>query len=249
MITFILALAAAAQAAPLSDEATFASCQASVKANPEKGLAIANEWRVRGGGMYALQCLGLAYAETGRWAAAATSFEQAAEQAGSGQDPRRADFSVQAGNAWLAAGEPAKAVKAFDAALVTTALTPELRGEVHLDRARADVALEDLAGARVDIDKAAELVPNDPMVWYLSSALALRQKDLPRAQDDIAEALRLAPDNPDLLVHAGNVAGVSGEIEAAKGLYMKAIRLAPQSEAAKAARAALKANADEPAKP
>src|SRR3546814_11615929 len=72
---------------------------------------------------------------------------------------------------------------------------------------------------------------------------------LARAQDDIAEAVRLAPEAPNLLVHAGNVAGISGEIEAAKGLYAKAIRVAPDSDAAKAARAALAANASPPDNP
>lgn len=254
----LMALAAAAQAiapiappaaapgaaAPLSDQAAYEKCAEVARRTPEQGVTVANQWKLRGGGIYALQCLGLAYSGLGRWAPAATAFEQAAEAAETDQDPRRADFWVQAGNGWLAAGEPARARKALDAALATAALSPELRGEAHLDRGRADVALGDLAAARADIDKGLALVPADPFGWYLSSALALRQQDLPRAQDDIAKGLGLAPEDPDLLLHAGNVAGASGEVEAAKGFYMKLIRLAPQSEAAKAARAALAANPD-----
>src|SRR3546814_9342139 len=100
-----------------------------------------------------------------------------------------------------------------------------------------------MAGARSDINEGLQLVPDDLFGWYISSALALKEGLLARAQDDIAEAVRLAPEDPNLLVHAGNVAGISGEIEAAKGLYAKAIRVAPDSDAAKAARAALAANA------
>lgn len=262
MILLALALAAAQPAAapatppaaapppaadpvePLSDQAGYRKCAAIARHDAEKGVAVANDWHLKGGGIFALQCLGLAYSGLGRWAPAATAFEQAAQAAENDQDPRRADFWVQAGNAWLAGGEPAKARKAFDAALATAALTPELRGEVLFDRARAGVALGDLAGARADIDKGLGLVPADPFGWYLSSALALRQHDLPRAQDDIARGLQLAPDDADLLLHAGNVAGASGEVEAAKGLYMKAIKAAPQSDAAKSARAALAANPD-----
>lgn len=118
-----------------------------------------------------------------------------------------------------------------------------MRGEVYLDRGRAGVLLNDIAGARSDINQGLKLVPEDPFGWYISSALALKEGLLARAQDDIAEAVRLAPEDPNLLVHAGNVAGISGEVEAARGLYAKAIRLAPDSEAAKAARAALAANA------
>lgn len=253
MIALLLALAAAQPQAsapqagpPQSDEALYASCAALVKSDADQAVRTANDWLIRGGGMFARQCLGLAYVELERWAPAATVFEQAAEEAEVQRDPRRADFWVQSGNSWLAAGDPGKARKAFNSALATTELTAELRGEVHLDRARAAVALGDLAGARADIDEALNLVPADPFGWYLSSALALKQDDLPRAQDDIAEAVRLAPDNADLLVHAGNVAGVSGEVEAARGLYAKAIRLAPNSEAGRAARAALAANAEPP---
>ena len=246
MIALLLALAAiqsALQPVPVSDEAAYASCAAKAKADPQAAIAIANEWLVRGGGIYARQCLGLAYTGMERWPAAATAFEQAAQSAESAQDPRRGDFWVQAGNGWLAAGDAGKARKAFDAALATPAMAAELRGEVHFDRARAAVLANDLAGARADIDQGLKLVPADPFGWYLSSALALKEGRLARAQDDIAQALQLAPDDANLLVHAGNVAGVSGEHDAARGLYAKAIGAAPQSEAAKAARAALGANA------
>ncbi|HEX8256902.1 MAG TPA: hypothetical protein VF589_04665 [Allosphingosinicella sp.] len=230
------------QAAPAAD--TSAQCLAVVKANPSHAVQVASDWRLKGGGVPAQQCLGLAYAALERWPAAATAFEQAAAEAESRQDPRRGDLWVQAGNSWLAAGDGAKARKAFDAALVTTLLTQEMRGEVHLDRGRAGVALGDLAGARADIDKGLQLVPADPFGWYLSSALALKERRLARAQDDIAEAVRLAPDDANLLLHAGNVAGISGEVEAARGLYAQAIKAAPNSPAAKAARTALAANAE-----
>jgi tetratricopeptide (TPR) repeat protein len=252
VIVTLLALAAAQAEPPTASpqnqaiEAEYARCTQLVKSDAERAIQVAGDWRLRGGDIYARQCLGLAYVQLERWASAATAFEQAAQDAERVRDPRRADFWVQSGNAWLAANEPAKARAAFDAALAIPALTPELRGEVYLDRGRAGVALNDLAGARKDLDEGVKLVPGDPFGWYLSSALAVRLSDLPRAQSDIAEAVRLAPDNADLLVHAGNVAGLSGEVEAAKGLYMKAIRVAPGSPAAAAARTALAANPDQP---
>ena len=243
MIPFLLffaALQAPAQAA--APPAAPAECAALLRSDPARALDSAGAWLVAGGGASARQCQGLAYAALERWPAAATAFEQAAAEAETANDPRRADFWAQAGNAWLAAGDPAKARRAFDSALTSPSLAAELRGEVHLDRARAAVAANDLGAARADIDKGLELVPADPFGWYLSSALALKEGRLARAQDDIAEAVRLAPEDPDLLVHAGNVAGISGEIEAARGLYAKAIKAAPGSPAAKAAQAALAAN-------
>ncbi|SMF65177.1 hypothetical protein [Allosphingosinicella indica] len=230
------------QAVHASDEEQYRRCADLAKANPEGAVTSANEWLVRGGGLFARQCLGLAYSGLERWEPAATAFEQAASEAEINRDPRGADFRVQAGNAWLAVGNAARARSAFDSALASTALTEEMRGEVHLDRARAVKALGDKAAARADVDKALALVPQDPLAWYLSSALALEERQLARAQDDIAKAVELAPDNADLLVFAGNVAGISGEEQAAKGLYTRAIKVQPGSDAAKAAQAALTAN-------
>lgn len=235
MISFLMALAAQASPVPTSPEA----CAALVRTAPEKAVEMGNDWLVRGGGLKARQCLGLAYAKLSRWAPAATIFEQAAAEAETRKDPGLANLWVQAGNAWLASLDPAKARKAFDAALANPALAAELRGEVHLDRARAAVAAGDLASARADIDQGLKLVPADPFAWYLSSALALRERKVVRAREDIAKAVSLAPDDANVLLQAGTVASVSGERVAAQSFYEKAARLAPGTPAGRAARAAL----------
>ena len=243
MILAFLALAAAQTAAPAAaaqpHEARYQACIALVGSDVERAIEAANAWRVEGGGIFARQCLGLAYVALERWAPAATVYEQAARDAEAAQDPRRADFWVQSGNAWLAAAEPTRAVQAFDAALATPHLTDALRGEVHLDRARALVALANPAGARIDLDRALQLVPADPFAWYLSAALARRENDLARAGTDIARALELAPDNPDIGLLAGTVAGLAGDMEEAERLYRRVAEGAPNSEAGRAARESL----------
>ena len=235
MISALLALAAAVS--------TPEACAALAREQPAKAVEAANQWRLAGGGTAARQCLGLAYSKLERWAPAATAFEQAALDAETAGDAGRADFWVQSGNAWLAAGDAGKARKALDAALATPGQADELRGEAHLDRARAAVALGDLASARADIDQGLKLVPGDAFGWYLSSALALREDNVVRAKADIAKALELAPAEADLLLHAGTVAGVAGDVEGARSFYEKAARAAPASPAGKAAQAALAANA------
>lgn len=241
MIPFLLSLLAV-QAASQADESRFKACIAQIKTNPAKAVETANGWLPKGGGMFARQCLAQAYVAQQRWASAAAAFEQAAREADGHRDPRGADFWVQSGNAWLAADDAGKARSAFDAALATTALTPELRGEVHLDRARAGVAAGDLPGARADLQKGLELVPADPFAWYLSAALAWREGNLSRAKVDIARALQMAPNDADLLLLAGNIAGLSGETEAARTLYGRAARAAPGTAVGRAAEAALAAN-------
>lgn len=241
-VALAIALAAAQAAVPAnvrSDAALYRECVAVAAAEPERAVTVANNWRLQGGGVLARQCLGLAYTALERWAPAAVAFEQAAREAETEQDPRRADFWVQSGNSWLAEGDAAKARTAFDAALATTSLTPELRGEVHIDRARAGVALNDLAGARADLDRAIDLVAADPFGWLLSAALAMRENDLARAQRDIARALELAPNDPDVLLQAGTIAGAAGQAEEARGFYERAAEAAPDSEAGRTAQTAL----------
>jgi tetratricopeptide (TPR) repeat protein len=243
---FALAAVQATPAAPAanSNEARFATCSALARSAPDRAVEAANSWRLEGGGLYARQCLGLAYVALGRWAPAATVYEQAAREAETAQDPRRADLWAQSGNAWLAADQPAQAVQAFDAALAIASLSNELRGEVHLDRGRALVALGNVAGARTDINRALQLVPGDPLAWYLSAALARRENNLPRAQSDIATAIGMAPNEPDIILLAGTIAGLSGNSAEAERRYRQVAALAPQSEAGRAAAAALASERD-----
>jgi tetratricopeptide (TPR) repeat protein len=225
-----------------ADDATvarYSNCTNLVRDNPEQAIEVASAWRVDGGGIYARQCLGLAYVALERWAPAATAFEQAARDAEAAGDTRQSDFWAQSGNAWLASGDGTRAIQALDAALAGPDVTDALKGEVHLDRARALVALNNPAGARDDLNEGLRLVPEDPFAWYLSAALARRQGDGTRARTDIARARELAPDNPDILLLAGTLAGEGGDMAEAERLYRRVAEGAPNTDAGRAARASL----------
>jgi tetratricopeptide (TPR) repeat protein len=239
-----LLLAAAAQAAGPVDtpENRYRNCLALSRTAPVRAAGQAQAWLGSGGGVMAAQCLGLALSAQEKWVEAAAVFEAAAKDSESKQDRRRGDLWVEAGNARLAAGDAAAARKAFEAALATKLLAPQLEGEVYFDLGRAAVALGDPAAARVQIAKGLALVPKDPFGWYLSAALARKQNDLATAKEHIARAVSLAPDDAAILLEAGNVAGLSGEKDAALGLYARAARTAPGSDAGKAAQAAIAAN-------
>jgi tetratricopeptide (TPR) repeat protein len=241
VLGLVQAASSPAPASPAGDDAAarLASCVEQVRTAPERAVEAANAWIASGGRLDARQCLGLAYVELGRWRAAATAYDQAAREAEAAQSPRRATFWVQAGNAWLAADEGARALQAFDSALAAPNLAGELRGEVHLDRARAQVAMQNPSAARSDIDLALELVPADPMAWYLSAALYARQDNLTLAARDIAKARELARDNPDILLLAGTIAGLQGNGAEAERLYRQVAAAAPQTDAGRAAAAAL----------
>lgn len=239
----LLALLAAAAATPQS-------CADQVKADPAKGIEVANGWAMAGGGALARQCLGLAYVAQERYGAAAIAFETGALEAEKAGDTGATGLWVQAANARLADGDAGHARSDIDAALSRGALDGPAKGEAYLDRARASVALKDLKGARADLDQALKLVPQDPLAWLLSATLARRMDDLPRAEADIAQAAKLSPDDASVALEAGNIAMAAGSPDAAKVAWQGAIATQPNSEAARTARAALDAlNAKEPKKP
>ena len=239
-----LLLAAAAQVAgPVDTPANrYRNCLALTRTAPARAAGQAEAWLGSGGGVMAAQCLGLALSAQEKWPEAAAAFEAGARDAEARQDKRVGDLWVEAGNARLAAGDSAGARKAFESALATRLLIPQLEGEVHLDLARAAAASGDPAAARGHIDKGLALVPKDAFGWYLSAALARKQNDLATAKEHIAKAVSLAPDDSAILLEAGNIAGLTGEKDAALGLYARAARAAPGSDSAKAALAAIAAN-------
>lgn len=249
MIPILLILAAAQAAAPSSVEQRFDACVALAAEDPTKAIETADRWRIAGGGVPARHCLALAYAAQQRFAPAAVAFEQAAREAEIDRDARAANLWVQAGNARLAAKQAELARAAFDAALAHGTLAGEQLGEAHLDRARARVALGDNPGARADLDAALKLVAADPLAWLLSATLARRTNDLSRAQADIAEAAKLSPDDASVALEAGNIAILSGAPEAARAAWQGAVRNRPDSDAGKAAAAALAALEADMAKP
>lgn len=244
MIPLLLALAAAPAGPVDTPKNRYRACLALARTAPARAVGQAQEWLGSGGGVDAAQCLGLAWSAQEKWPEAAAAFEAAAKDAENRQDRRRGDLLVEAGNAWLAAGDPARAAQAFEAALASKLLAPPLEGEVHLDLARTAASKGDFAAARLHADKGLALVPKDAFGWYLSAALARKENDLARAREHIAKAVSLAPDDSAILLEAGNIAGVSGERDAALGLYARAARAAPDSDAGKAAKAALAANGD-----
>jgi len=184
-------------------------------------------------------CRGVALAGQDDYAGAATAFTAAARNAELAKEARAADYWAQAGNAWLAAGDAAKARAALDAALAAGTLTALNRGEAYLDRARALVATGDVKAARVDLDLATKDAADDPLAWLLSATLARRMGDLPRAKLDIAQALRRSADDASVQLEAGNIAAAAGEAERAQAAWKEAARLAPDAPAGRSAANAL----------
>lgn len=218
-----------------SDEARFNRCIDRAVDDPAAGIVEANRWRIDGGRYFATQCLGFAYAEQQQWRAARESFVTAAREAETARDRRAAKLWTQAGNAALAGGDPGMALQHFDAALIQDSLAGLNKGELHLDRARALVALGRDGDARAEFAYVHRLAPGDPLGWLLSATLSRRMGDLSRARADITRAVRLAPSDPAVSLELGNIAAADGDTERAREQWRNAITLDRDSAAASAA--------------
>lgn len=203
--------------------------------NPQNGLAEANAWLVAGGGFLARHCLGFAYAEQQNWKGATEAFAQSARAAEVARDKRIDKFWAQAGNAALASGDPSKALEYLNAALVQGSLQGLAKGLVHLDRARAHVALENYPAAKTEFAMVRQLAPEDPLGWLLSATLARRMGDLEQARKDILIADERAPGDPAIALEAGNIAYQSGDTANAKANWEKAVQINAESQPARAA--------------
>ena len=221
---------------PAKYAAPLQACLDQAIESTDAGVAFAQKWRIDGGGFYARHCMGFAFARAERWGPAIIAFEQAAEEAErSGEMAQSARLWAQAGNAALASGDAAKARNEFDAALARGLPDGLEKGEVHLDRARALVALGDVSAARDSLDIALTLAPRDPLGWLLSATLARRSGEMPLAQAHIARAVQLSPDDASVALEEGNIAVLTGHEDMARSAWARAIKLNPQSSAGKAA--------------
>ena len=235
------AVAASASSGPVDAQGDrFARCVALTHSDPAAARAEAGRWRISGGRYFARQCAGLAFAADKNWPSAATEFEEAAREAQVAKDTRSANYWAQAGNAWLASGQPAKARVALDSALASGSLTGLPLGEAQLDHARALVAAGEMDAARGDLDLALTTAGDDPLAWLLSATLARRMDNLPRAKSDIAQALKRSADDASVQLEAGNIAAASGDEPAAREAWGTAARLAPTTDIGRNAVIALK---------
>jgi tetratricopeptide (TPR) repeat protein len=202
--------AALSEVIPPAIAAHLAQCLERANADPALGISDAQSWVGTGGGAYAAQCHGYALGKMERWAEAADTFERGARLPDA-DTVTRARLWSQAGNAALLAGDAPRAARDLDQALTGALPATLTTGEIHLDRARARVATNDLKGARADLDQAIVLAKGDPLAWLLSATLARRMNDLPLARQHIEEAARRAPNDAPVALEQGVIYALSGD--------------------------------------
>lgn len=218
--------------APSDPDTHYQYCLDAARRAPKDGLARAEDWRNDGGGFPAEHCAAVALFGLKRFAEAATRFEALAGAMMKERPPLRAGAMEQAGQAWLLAGDPGKALAAFDAALRFTPTDPEL----FIDRARADAEIKDFKTAVADLDSALALAPQsaDALIYRASAYRQLDELDL--AQADVEAALKAVPDDVAGLLERGNIRRLAGDRVGASADWHQVEKLAPNSPAAAAAK-------------
>jgi tetratricopeptide (TPR) repeat protein len=232
-----VATAAGASTAQVLDaERRYAECLDLARREPERAYDVALSWRDAGGGSPAKHCQSIALLGLGRAIEAARLLEDIAHEANLRHGPRlSAEALAQAGHAWLTAGDTARAVGLFAAALK---LRPD-DADLWIDRSIALAAAANYWEAIDDLNRAAELAPDRADI-YVFRASAYRFVDAPElAADDLAEALRRDPSNPEAYLERGILRRLAGDSDAARRDWMLVLRLAPDSPAADSARANL----------
>jgi tetratricopeptide (TPR) repeat protein len=202
------------------------------KQNPQAALDAAQAWYVAKGGAAALHCEALSLTQMRRYPEAAGKLDDAAHQLDAKNPTMHAALYDQAGNAWMLAGNPQKAIASLSAAL---AFGPS-DTDILADRARANAEARDWIGAEADLGAILALDPNRADVYVLRASARHAEGRRAEANSDIAHALAIYPGYPEALVERGAMKFEAGDPAGARADWQRVLTEAPNSDAGAAAR-------------
>ncbi len=234
-----------AAVAPQSPLDLLQQCLDLAMTRPSDAIDVAQNWLTSAKTMKdragAKQCQALAFTRIDGFTEAAALFLSAREDTPTNEADERARLAALAGNAQLAAGDPAAALAALDLARgdARSGLDAKQRGGIEIDRARALVALDRPDEAAAALAEARIAAPENYQGWLLSATLSRRQGKLADAQMQIERAAQLFPVDPEIGLEAGVIAMLAGHDQAARKSWLSVIRAAPGSASAKTAQSYL----------
>ncbi len=205
----------------------YEACLATIGTDPVGAQRFADAWVATGGGPGAVHCLALATVTLGQAAQGAELLDQLAGRS-KASAAARASVYGQAGQAWLIAADPQRALGSTTLALSLTPDDPDLL----IDRSIAEGTLGRYQDTIEDLDQALKLAPDraDALVFRAAAHRQLKQLDF--AQADIGRALAINPDNPDALLERGLLRQARGDLDGARADWRRATELAPGTAAA-----------------
>ena len=208
----------------IADSPDYERCLGMLNTNPSGARAFADAWQATGGGDGATHCLALAIIALGE---PDTGAELMDKLAASSKAPSVARASIygQAGQAWLIAGEPDRALASTTLAL---SMTPD-DADLLIDRSIAAATLEHYQDAVDDLTHALDLDPRRPDALVFRAAAWRHVNQLDLAQDDIDRAFALDPENADALLERGILRQRRGDRDGARQDWERAAQLSPDT--------------------
>jgi Flp pilus assembly protein TadD len=227
----IAALGFAAPAGALDNQAQYEACMTLLQRDPSGALDSAVEWERQGGGDAARHCKALALIRTGEVEDGALELERVAQAMPQARAPLASELFAQAGQAWIKAGNPQRALYAQNQGLK---LNPE-SVELLIDRAVTFGTSGMYFEALDDLNAAVDLSPDNPDIYAMRAA-AYRQLENPDlAKDNIEQALKLSPSHPSALLERGYLRRARGDIAGARTDWLTVIQVMPGTDIAEEA--------------
>ncbi|MBO6504642.1 MAG: tetratricopeptide repeat protein [Kordiimonadaceae bacterium] len=248
-----LASSFGAQAQSGNDDANrYGKCVDTAERAPDRGINLALEWQLEGGGVPARHCEALGLFFAGEYSEAAIRLENLADDMRIGRgmplrgDERStatasmlADTYRQAANAWLKGDELERAEAAIGQAL---ALVPEksaLEDSIREDHAYIAAAEGDyqLALEELDFVYRRNRQRTDLLLFIASAARAL--ENYAQAETSLNQYIEAFPSDPSAFLELGNLKDATGDRTAARSAWLKVLSISEVGPDADAARANL----------
>jgi tetratricopeptide (TPR) repeat protein len=208
----------------IAEGADYEHCLDMLATDAAGANAFADAWEATGGGDGAVHCHALAQVALGNPETGAQMMQTLANVSHA-PDRARAAVYGQAGQAWLMAGDAARAYASTTLALSLSPDDPDLL----IDRSIAAATLERYRDAIDDLDHALEMDPKRPDALVFRGAAWRHLGDLESARNDIDHALLLDPDNADALLERGIIRQRQGNLQGARDDWEKVEDLSPDS--------------------
>jgi tetratricopeptide (TPR) repeat protein len=212
----LVLLAAAPVRAAEEDSVHYARCMDLAGRDGAAALADATQWSRAGGGAPAEHCAARALAGLKRYGEAGARLDALA-RAPFTPAGMRGEIYAQAGNAWLLAGNGAKAAASLRSALTLSAGDADL----FADLGRADAMLRNWNDAILDLNAAINL-RRDAGLLVLRASAHRALKDYRAALSDLNAALAIKPGNGDALLERGLLRRDLGDLGGARGDFSAA---------------------------
>jgi tetratricopeptide (TPR) repeat protein len=199
------------------DSARYGRCLDTADKNPAIALADAEGWIRNGGGAPAEHCAAMAQVRLKRYPEAAARLEKMARAAGT-PAAMRPEIFTQAGNAWLLAGNGARAVANLQSALSLSSGDADL----YADLGRAEAMIRNWRNAVTHLTTAIAMRPGNPDLLLLRASAQRALRHYKPALADLTAALKLQPGNAALLMERGLLRRDVGDIGGARSDFASA---------------------------